>query len=70
LARRSPEAEVVFVDAPPAEGILGEARRLRAAAIVVGARGLGALKRITLGSVSETVLRHATCPVLVVRRRG
>ncbi len=54
----------------PAATILKEAEAHDSDLIVVGARGLGALKRITLGSVSETVLRHATCPVLVVRRRG
>jgi nucleotide-binding universal stress UspA family protein len=37
--------------------------------VVVGARGLGALERFLLGSVSETVLHHAGRPVLIVRER-
>jgi nucleotide-binding universal stress UspA family protein len=34
--------------------------------VVLGARGLGAMKRVLLGSVSERVLRHAGCSVLIV----
>jgi nucleotide-binding universal stress UspA family protein len=35
--------------------------------VVLGARGLGRFQRMLLGSVSERVLRHAACPVLVVK---
>jgi nucleotide-binding universal stress UspA family protein len=35
--------------------------------VVVGARGVGALDRLFLGSVSERVLQHARCSVLVVK---
>jgi nucleotide-binding universal stress UspA family protein len=38
--------------------------------IVLGARGLGPVKRLLLGSVSEHLLRHAACAVLIVHRRG
>lgn len=37
--------------------------------VVVGARGLGTVKRLLLGSVSERLLRQAPCPVLVVKCR-
>jgi nucleotide-binding universal stress UspA family protein len=35
--------------------------------IVMGSRGLGGLRRALMGSVSDSVVRHAHCPVLVVR---
>jgi nucleotide-binding universal stress UspA family protein len=43
------------------------AEQLGVDAIVVGSHGKGRLKRLVLGSVSEHVVRHAPCPVLVVR---
>ena len=35
--------------------------------IVMGSRGLGPIKRRLMGSVSESIVRHAQCPVLVAR---
>jgi nucleotide-binding universal stress UspA family protein len=35
--------------------------------IVMGSRGLGPIKRRLMGSVSESVVTHAHCPVLVAR---
>jgi len=38
--------------------------------IVIGSRGLGAINRALMGGVSESVIRHAHCPVFVVRGNG
>jgi nucleotide-binding universal stress UspA family protein len=51
---------------PDAE-IVGLADELGAGLIVLGSRGLGPLRRVLMGSVSDSVVRHAHCPVLVVR---
>ncbi|MEO2065129.1 MAG: universal stress protein [Desulfurobacteriaceae bacterium] len=37
--------------------------------IVMGAHGKGLLSEILLGSVSTDVIRHAKCPVLIVKKR-
>ena len=54
-----PDAEIVR---------LGE--ELEAALVVVGSRGLDAVGRALMGSISDSVVRHAHCPVLVVRDKG
>ncbi len=35
--------------------------------IILGSSGLGALKEMVMGSVSKYVVKHATCPVLVIK---
>ena len=47
--------------------ILRTAESLDVGVIVIGSRGLGALSRALMGSVSDSVVRHAHCPVFVVR---
>jgi nucleotide-binding universal stress UspA family protein len=47
--------------------IVALAEELGADLIVMGSRGLGGLRRALMGSVSDSVVRHAHCPVLVVR---
>jgi nucleotide-binding universal stress UspA family protein len=51
-----PEAEIVAL-----------AEEIGAGLIVMGARGVGGIRRALTGSVSDSVLRHAHCPVMVVR---
>ncbi|BBL79935.1 universal stress protein [Rubrobacter xylanophilus] len=52
------------------EEIVRLAEELGAGLIVVGSRGLTGLRRALMGSVSDSVVRHAHCPVLVVREDG
>lgn len=68
LGRRWPEAEIQIVDQSPVKGILGEAQRFQADAIVVGWRGHGVVRRVLMGSASRGVVRGAGCAVLVVRQ--
>ena len=50
-----------------AEEIVELAQSIDAGLIVMGSRGQGRLRRALVGSVSESVLRHAHCPVTIVR---
>jgi nucleotide-binding universal stress UspA family protein len=51
----------------PDKEIVKLSEELGVGTIVLGSRGLGALKRALMGSVSESVVTHAHCPVFVVR---
>jgi nucleotide-binding universal stress UspA family protein len=49
------------------EEIVELAQSIDAGLIVMGSRGHGRLRRALVGSVSESVVRHAHCPVTIVR---
>ena len=51
----------------PDKEIVRLSEELGVGTIVIGSRGLGGLRRSLMGSVSESVVRHAHCPVFVVR---
>jgi len=54
------------VGRPDAE-IIDQAEEISAGLIVIGSRGIGPIRRALMGSVSDSVVRHAHCPVMVVR---
>ena len=60
-------AETHLRSGDPDKEILRLAEALDVGLIVIGSRGLGAVSRALMGSVSDSVVRHAHCPVFVVR---
>jgi nucleotide-binding universal stress UspA family protein len=54
----------------PDQEIVGLAEEIGTGLILMGSRGLGGIRRVLMGSVSDSVVRHAHCPVLVVRKEG
>jgi nucleotide-binding universal stress UspA family protein len=55
LLRGRPDREVVHLS-----------EEIEAGLIIMGSRGLGGVRRALMGSVSDSVVRHAHCPVLIV----
>ncbi|HVE58079.1 MAG TPA: universal stress protein [Pyrinomonadaceae bacterium] len=54
----------------PDQVILETAKAWKANVIVVGSHGRGFWGRLTLGSVSDSIIHHAPCSVFVVRKTG
>jgi nucleotide-binding universal stress UspA family protein len=67
LHGKGPAVESAVVIGSPSQEILTAANEPGVDLVVVGARGLGPIKRLVLGSVSERVVHHAPCAVLVVK---
>jgi len=61
------EVETLVVEGIPAKEILDVAEERKIDIIVMGTLGRTGLERLLLGSVAEKVIRHAPCPVFVVR---
>jgi nucleotide-binding universal stress UspA family protein len=59
--------EEMIVKGKPAEAIVDTAEKAGVDLIVIGSLGMSAIERALIGSVSDKVMRHAKCPVLLVR---
>jgi nucleotide-binding universal stress UspA family protein len=66
-ARRLPVHVEVLVDGEPAHAIVEYAKQHDVDLVAMSTHGHGALKRLVVGSVSETVLRAMPMPVLMYR---
>jgi nucleotide-binding universal stress UspA family protein len=66
LQEREVEARGLVLEGDASRMILETAAREEISLIVIGSRGPASVAEVVLGSVSLEVLRHASCPVLVV----
>src|SRR6187401_182490 len=62
--------DILIEPGHPADVILERAASARAGLIVMGTHGTSGFQHLVLGSVTEKVLRKATCPVLTVPARA
>ncbi len=60
------DIEPVVLDGDPAHALLDYLDECDRPIMVMGRRGHGALSALLLGSVSDKVVRHAHCPVMIV----
>ncbi|MEJ5254974.1 MAG: universal stress protein [Acidimicrobiales bacterium] len=60
----------VLYDGAPADTIVEFAARLPATIVAMATHGTTGLARVAIGSVAADVLRHAPCPVLLLRPQG
>jgi nucleotide-binding universal stress UspA family protein len=58
------------VEGSPKAGIVNYARQHKIDLIILATHGRTGLPHIFMGSVAETVVRAAPCPVLIVRPEG
>jgi nucleotide-binding universal stress UspA family protein len=66
----APDVDVLVDSGQPAQQILERAKSLPADVIVIGTHGASGFAHLLLGSVTEKVLRRATCPVLTIPPRA
>jgi len=67
LTKAGYEVEEILKLGNPADEIIKATQEHKADLIIAGAKGLGAIARFLLGSVSTKLVQHSSCSVLVVR---
>jgi nucleotide-binding universal stress UspA family protein len=66
LDRKGIHVTPLLIQGATAEAILKEASKLKANLIVIGSHGHNSFYKALVGSVSEEVIRKASCPVLII----
>lgn len=66
LKKNNIKANSFIYEGQPSEKITLHAKRKDVDLIVIGARGLGLIKNLLIGSVTDSVLKKSDCPVLII----
>ncbi|NWF97633.1 MAG: universal stress protein [Nitrospirae bacterium] len=66
LKKNNINANSFVYEGEPSEKIILHAKRKDMDLIVIGARGLGLIKGLLIGSVTDSVLKKSDCPVLII----
>ncbi|KAJ0624431.1 putative universal stress protein A family [Helianthus annuus] len=61
------KSETLILEGNPKEMICQAVEEMHFDLLVVGSRGLGAIKRALLGSISDFCAHHSRCPILIVK---
>lgn len=67
LSQNSVRALFTVEHGEPAAAILNYAKEHHADMIILGSHGTTAIARLLVGSTAEAVLRHAVCPVVILK---
>ncbi|MCA9213026.1 MAG: universal stress protein [Planctomycetales bacterium] len=70
FASRSPNIHFEVRLGSPGHEITDYAKEIAADLIVMPSHGRSGLSRVLIGSVAERVIRHAECPVLILRQKS
>ena len=67
LSQNKARALFIVEHGEPATAILNYAKEHHADMIILGSHGTTAIARLLVGSTAEAVLRHAACPVVILK---
>lgn len=66
-AEKNVPIQITVIQGDPAKAIIELAQAKSYDLIIMGTRGKTAFQELLIGSVSQKVMHHASCPVMVVR---
>ena len=66
-AKNNVPIQITIMQGDPAKVIIERAKAKSYDLIIMGTRGRSSFKELLIGSVSQKVMHHASCPVMVVR---